>query len=148
MMMTKFQPSQHNFNAKQYGIWGMTNRLWSVGEKQLGGYYDINTVAWTQQTIAATKSSIIFHAVWGTSDTDVWTVGTEGNISHLVTNPPFQMVPSGVAVALNGVWGQGPSNIWAVGDAGTILNTNYDSPIRTHTDLRMEMSCGFLPSPT
>ena len=123
-MMTKWQPTMHNLGAKQLGMWGMTNRLWSFGENATGGYYDINTTQWTTQTIAASKSGIMFRAGWGSADTDVWTVGTEGNISHFVTAPPFQMANSGINGNLNGVWGLGPSNIWAVGDAATILH--YD----------------------
>ena len=33
------------------------------------------------------------------------------------------------------------NDVWFVGSFGTILNENYDPPIRTHTDPRMEMSC-------
>jgi hypothetical protein len=53
-----------------------------------------------------------------------------------------------LAVGLNAVTGSAAGQLWIVGAAGTIINANYDSPIRTYTDPRMEMSCGFLPSIT
>jgi len=39
------------------------------------------------------------------------------------------------------VSGRDMSNIWAVGNGGAIVKGDYDPPIRTYTDLRMEMPC-------
>lgn len=123
-MMVKWQGTTHNLGQKQHGMWGMNNRLWSVGDNNIGGSYDINNQNWTKQTITASKSTIMFRAVWGSAENDVWAVGAEGNISHFAANPPFQLATTNSVVNLNGVWGLGPTNIWAVGDAGTILH--YD----------------------
>ena len=43
---------------------------------------------------------------------------------------------------LFGAWGADANNVWAIGQSGTILKGDYDPPIRTYTDPRMEMSCG------
>lgn len=124
----QWMPQDHNYNQKQNGMWGMTSRLWTVGENATGGYYDFTANSWSaKQTIAASANTIKFQAVWGSADTDVWAVGDQGNISHY-SNGSFAAVfssgSSNLTANLNGVWGLAADNIWAVGDGGVIVHYN------------------------
>jgi hypothetical protein len=58
-------------------------------------------------------------AVWGTSSSDVFTVGDYGTILQW-DGQSWEAQPSGTTVPLNDVWGT-DSERWAVGDEGTIL---------------------------
>ncbi len=124
----QWMPQDHNYNQKQYGMWGGTGRLWTVGENNTAGYYDFANNSWAaKQTIPASAANITFRAVWGTTDTDVWAVGDQGNIAHYVNGSFTRVFSNGsanVPADLTGVWGFSANDIWAVGTGGTVLH--YD----------------------
>lgn len=78
--------------------------------------------------------------MWGTDASNVWAVGTGGLVAKW-NGTTWAMQSSGTTQNLTSIWGMNANNIWVVGLGGTILNANYESPSRTHTDLRMKMSC-------
>ena len=78
--------------------------------------------------------------VWGTSASNAWAVGQAGTILKW-NGSAWAAQPSGTTQDLNGIWGVDANNVWAVGAGGIILKGDYDPPIRTYTDSRMEMSC-------
>jgi len=59
-------------------------------------------------------------AVWGSSASDVWAVGSGGSILHN-DGSKWTAIPSTTMETLHGVWGTGPGEVWAVGSARTIL---------------------------
>ena len=82
------------------------------------------------------------YAVWGSSASDVWMVGSLGGILHS-DGQRLTAVDSGTAQSLTGVWGTSPSNIWAVGNGGTILRWNGAtwSPEISSTTTTLNVCC-------
>jgi hypothetical protein len=74
------------------------------------------------------------NAVWGSGPTDVFAVGSDGNIVRFDGTTWTKMF-SGTLVSLNAVWGSSSSDVWAVGDQGVIKHfdgtawTAVNSPI-------------------
>ena len=79
--------------------------------------------------------------VWGLNASNIWAVGSGGTLLKW-GGASWTIQTSNTTNELHGVWALDPNNVWAVGVGGTILKGNYDLPIRTYTDPRMEMSCG------
>jgi len=67
--------------------------------------------AWDLMTTPTTEN---LRDVWGTSDTNVYAVGTNGTILHF-DGKNWKLQPSGVTWPLGGVWGSSSSNVYAVG---------------------------------
>jgi cysteine-rich repeat protein len=65
-------------------------------------------------------------SVWGTSNNNVYAVGSTGIITHYDGNS-WNPMSSNVSVNLNGIWGSGVNDIFAVGDSGTILHYDGNS---------------------
>ena len=80
------------------------------------------------------------NSVFGADASNIWFVGELGQIFKR-DDSGFSQQESGTKNNLYGVWGSDVNNVWAVGASGTILKGDYDPPIRTYTDLRMETSC-------
>jgi hypothetical protein len=84
-------------------------------------------------------------ATWGSSASDVWTVGDLGTILHW-GGSGWAAAPSGTTQRLNGVWGTSANDAWAVGNSGTIERWNgtkwsrFSSP--TTSDLRAVWASG------
>ena len=77
-----------------------------------------NRVAvWSYSTVGAD-----LNAVWGSSATDVYAVGSSGTILHFDGNA-WQAIPSGTTATLYGVGGSSATDVYVTGD-GTILH--YD----------------------
>ena len=85
--------------------------------------------------------------VWGLNASTVWAVGFGGTLLKW-DGASWIIQTSNTTNELHGVWALDPNNVWAVGIGGTILKGDYDPPIRTYTDPRMEMSCKLPTSPT
>ena len=61
--------------------------------------------------------------VWGSSGTDVFTVGGIGAIQHY-DGSTWSLMTSGTTEDLDGIWGSSSSDVFAIGSEGTILH--YD----------------------
>jgi hypothetical protein len=61
--------------------------------------------------------------IWGGSESDVWSVGSQGYILHYGASG-WASVDSGTTRTLTAVWGSSARDVWAVGELGTILH--YD----------------------
>jgi hypothetical protein len=72
-----------------------------------------------------TKVSVFYElaAVWGSSASDVWAVGSGGTIIHYDGNN-WTPTPSGVPNTFYGVWGSGPNDVYVVSGAAVILRGN------------------------
>ena len=102
-----------------------------------------NGTSWATDPVSGKITQFPLWNLWGSSGQDLWAFGDGGVLLHNVggtwsTDPMSRVLNSG---DMRAVWGNSRQNIWPVGEAGAILNANYDSPIRTYTDLRMETSC-------
>ena len=60
-------------------------------------------------------------AVWGSSATDVWAVGSGGSILQY-DGAGWKAVPSTTTETLYGVWGTVPGEVWVVGSFRTLLH--------------------------
>ncbi len=64
--------------------------------------------------------------VWGSSETNVFAVGTRGTLLHY-DGLQWELLQSGTTQDLHAVWGSSAENIYIVGKKGTILKGNGDS---------------------
>lgn len=65
-------------------------------------------------------------SIWGSSKTDVWTVGSGGTILHY-DGAAWTTVPSGHLETFLDVWGSGPSDVWAVSSSQLMLHSTGSS---------------------
>jgi hypothetical protein len=95
-------------------------------------------------TAVDSQSTVTLRAVWGSSASDVWSVGDFGTIRHLTpADTRWQPIASPTTARLRALWGSGPNDIWVVGDVGTILHWDGSTfeastaqlPIGTKPDL-------------
>jgi hypothetical protein len=66
-------------------------------------------------------------AVWGSSASDVWAVGSGGTIIHY-DGTSWTPTPSGVRNTFYGVWGSGPNEVYVVSSTAVILRGNGMQP--------------------
>jgi hypothetical protein len=64
--------------------------------------------------------------IWGSSERDIWSVGSQGYIVHY-DGSTWAPVGLGTAQNLNAVWGSSAKDVWAVGDLGTIVHFDGSS---------------------
>ena len=60
------------------------------------------------------------NAVWGSSASSVWFVGSGGTIARW-DGSSFALEPPATTYTLNAIWGSGPENVWAVSTPDVIL---------------------------
>ena len=96
--------------------------VWAVGGH--GGLYrqrGIGTPNWAPFNSDA-GTSVTFYGVWGTSQADVWAVGTGGTIVHYDGGTNWAAYDSGTRTDLYDVMGSSSGSVWAVGFGGTVLH--------------------------
>jgi hypothetical protein len=62
-------------------------------------------------------------AVWGSSKSDVWAVGSGGTIIHN-DGAAWKITPTTVHNTFHAVWGTGPNDVWAVSMTDAIFHSN------------------------
>jgi hypothetical protein len=77
------------------------------------------TVSWCLVPTSVTASDML-NAIWGTSASDVWAVGSGGTILHY-DGAAWTPTPSGVLNTFHAVWGSGPNDVWVVSSTGVLL---------------------------
>jgi len=78
---------------------------------------------WVSQMNPGFYQGLELDTVWGTSSSDVFTVGTYGTIIHY-NGKSWSKMTSGTTDDLFGIWGSSPSDVYACGTNGIILH--YD----------------------
>jgi hypothetical protein len=83
------------------------------------------SLSWTDQNPAlpAAVQTTTFHAVWGSSGSDVFVVGDNGTVVHF-DGTAWSVMTTGVTASLRTVWGTSSSNVYAAGIGGQIIR--YD----------------------
>lgn len=73
---------------------------------------------------AKTDVSVLYAlaAVWGSSKSDVWAVGSGGTIIHY-DGTTWKQTPTGVQNTFLGVWGSGPNDVYAVSSSQVIMHS-------------------------
>jgi hypothetical protein len=116
-----------------HGFWGSSaDDVWYIADNSerngwqkgvtMHGTLDAKTgeLAWVA---VDSQSTVVLEGIWGSSKTDLWTVGDMGVLRHLTAGAlRWAVVPSPTTEALHAIWGSAANDIWAVGDAGTILH--------------------------
>jgi len=64
----------------------------------------------------------VLTAVWGSSASDVWAVGSGGTVVHY-DGVTWRPAATGIVETLHAVWGSGPADVWAVSSASVLLHT-------------------------
>ena len=113
-----------------YGIWATsTTNVFTVGHGIIR-YNGTNCTSANPCTEMNSGTTKVLYNVWGSSHSDVFAVGENGQILHYDGNAQDKWTPMAVSglstVTLRGVWGSGPSDVYAVGSGGTIIH--YSCP--------------------
>ncbi len=96
------------------GVYGTGSETYAVGEN---GTYLLS------DGMARARGGVLqFHAVWASSPTNVWILGSTGAVLQDVGGPAPLPRVSGVGGTLFSVFGFGSEEIWAVGSDGIIMN--------------------------
>jgi hypothetical protein len=93
------------------------NREWWRGDSGIIFHYDGNQ--WTETF----NSDIWLHAIWGSSENDVFAVGNNGTILHY-NGQLWQQMESGVTNDFRAIWGSSDDDVFVVGNEGVIFH--YD----------------------
>ncbi len=117
--------------ATIYGFWGSSpDDLWLIGDNratlawQLGltmrGTRRGDDFVWTE---IDSRASVVLRGIWGSSASDVWTVGDQGTIRRFGPKATeWEIIASPTTETLHAVWGAAANDVWAVGESGTILH--------------------------
>jgi hypothetical protein len=81
------------------------------------------TGIWTPMTSGTTQ---LLRSIWGSSATDVFTVGENGTILHY-NGSSWSAMTSGTTQLLRSIWGSSATDVFTVGENGTILHYNGSS---------------------
>ena len=91
-------------------------------------------VDWTPVDPPITGANL--NDVWGSSATNVFTVGANGTVLHF-NGSTWSHMASGVAWPLHAVWGSGPSDVYAGGHEGLL---HYDGSAWTSTNVIQDVT--------
>ncbi|MGC4118136.1 MAG: hypothetical protein QM765_27015 [Myxococcales bacterium] len=88
-------------------------KLWAAGQGAV--------VSWDRDTPPEiTEIKGAFSALWGSSATDLWAVGSDGSLAHFDGKawsvPPESASGGETPSPLFAVWGAGPADVWAAGE--------------------------------
>jgi hypothetical protein len=115
-----FTPLPQANNVDLNGLWAASaSEAYFVGTRGAILHWNGSSVADEQIGMMVTLT-----AVWGSSPSDVWTVGAGGRIYRKVNNGVWTQVTSPTTQQLYAVWGRAANDVWAVGDAGAAIH--YD----------------------
>jgi hypothetical protein len=146
------------------GKWSYTDPAWSPNGRFLAyartDAFVTSSSIWVQEFVANSPTArsgdpILvldgvrenYRGVWGSSPTDVFTVGSDGRILHY-DGSNWRRMPNGISADLQTVWGTSGIDVFAAGEAGTILH--YDgiswTPMVSPTTARIDDIWGFGPN--
>jgi hypothetical protein len=112
-------PIPNGCHPRSIWIESSGNNIWTVCDKYYGLLYSSDKGStWTAQGVWTGGTPV---AVWGTSTTDVWAVGNNGQVAHrgAAGSWSFSSIsePGGSTLGCIDVWGSSPGDYWAVGVA-------------------------------
>ena len=110
------------------GVWGsaVTNYWAACGAVVL--HYD--GTSWSQAASFADGTELNLNAMYGTSSSDVWTVGDRGTIAHYDGATWTLLSQSSSFGSLTGVWGSSPTDVWALSSSSGAYH--YDGTTWMH----------------
>jgi hypothetical protein len=114
-----------------FATWGAsTSDIWAVGQTlNQGATPNTSTIAhydgtgwalWPMPT-DLNQHGQVFNAVWGTSASNVWAVGSAGLVAHW-DGTTWSRVDIGTTRDLTTIGGSSPASVWVAGVQGTILH--------------------------
>ena len=94
--------------------------VWAAGANgTAGAVLHCSTTSCAAAALPAGSKRI--HALWGSSDSNIYTVGEGGEILHL-SGSGWSKAASPTQKDLRAVWGSSAADVWAVGAGGTIVH--------------------------
>ena len=117
-------------NARKFSVSGLgPNDVWAVGWCWDVVNYDGQNVNPSDCLNYLPGTAPIGEGIWGTSNTNILTVGVGGLIFRYDGGPGnlgerWTPMTSGVSVDLWDIWGTAAANVYAVGEFGTIIRFN------------------------
>jgi hypothetical protein len=120
-----------------HDVWGTgPNNIFAVGKTYAlppttpnGMAYHWNGSSWSSMNFSGGAPSWI-NGVWGTSSSNVYTVGDFGQIHHYSGSGNWSSMTSGTTAVLKSIWGSGANDIYAGGNS----STSPPMPIVIHYD--------------
>jgi|GEM_PF-2170615 len=115
--------SQIAGNPSLYGVWGNADGtiFYAAGTNKSIYRYAAYTGLWTQMTVPAeVPSGVTFNSVWGSSENNVFAVGTGGTIIHY-DGTSWTKMTSSTTNNLLSVFGVVGGDVIAVGANGTVI---------------------------
>jgi len=122
------------FKETLYSLWGSSAAdMWAVGTRATISHIKAGKFAAAisiQDLLELPpnpplKDPLTLWSVWGSSATNVWTVGDQGLIAHIdgtnVDKLDFRKVGAEYPTFFS-VWGSGPNDVWAAGLDGSVLH--------------------------
>lgn len=97
--------------------WGIGDRIFATGEE---GFFLYDGEHWGKLANGSDIDTADILDMFGTSENDVFAVGSGGSIVHF-DGAVWQAMDSGTEETLVGVWASGPDDVYAVGDHETVL---------------------------
>lgn len=81
-------------------------------------------------------------ALWGTSKSDVWAVGSGGTIIHYDGNG-WKATPTELQNTFHAIWGSGPNDVWAASSTGVLLHgTGFVNGTASWTNVPTSVAVG------
>jgi len=119
-----WETMESNTGDDLYGIW-LNNRsnILAVGGEEAYLTYIIENFNGSTWNTSNLGPGFKLNDIWGSSDSDIFTVGTAGTILHY-NGSLWNTMDGGTTDRLNGIWGSNSSNVFAVGTPGCILRYN------------------------
>jgi hypothetical protein len=102
--------------------WGTEDRIFAAGD---GGLFVYDGDDWGKLAIE-TDTQVHIYDMYGTSENDVFGVGSDGTVIHF-DGATWQVMDSGAEKTLVGVWASAPDDVYAVGYDGTVLHYDGDT---------------------
>ena len=125
-------PSSHTIT----GIWGTPKNLYLLDT--FGGFYKYNGSNW-QTLVEPTAFSNYGGGIWGSSDSDIFLVGSQKEIIHF-DGSSWTTDPNPSYAWLSDIWGSSGTDVFVVGYKGTILHLDG-------TQWNKVSSISFIPDP-
>ena len=97
--------------------WGIGDRIFATGDE---GFFLYDGEHWGKLANGSDIDTADILDMFGTSENDVFAVGSGGSIVHF-DGAVWQAMDSGTEETLVGVWASGPDDVYAVGDHETVL---------------------------
>jgi hypothetical protein len=116
-----WRPGYRRADLQLNAVWGGARRVFAAGQSFAQGatlvYFD--ETKWVETVVPGVP---VLTGLWGTSDSDVFAVGSDAILHYDGTTWSRMTVPTIAGLRLTGVSGNSSHNVYAVGWSGDLVN--------------------------